>query len=494
MSTSRSISIEQDTRSFTSKETKQLETVDVDGAKSEVDTVAIVSDEDIAKIHRRIDWRIMPWLSFTYLVMRIDVGNISNAAIMNIEANHGIKQELHLSAQQWTWAVACFFYSYGALEPLSTLLMRKMSPSICLARLMITWGIISCCLAAVRNYGGLITTRVLLGAAEAGYYPGVIYYLAFWFSWQELPLRIAVFYAFGQVAGFVSGFLSYAISFADGHAGLSGWRWLFIIEGLPAIVCGVATYFILPDYPQTAEFLLPHERDAIVSRLAAHAPTKLAKTWDTRQVTALLKDPTFWSFAVVWFCHAVGGFGLSYVLPTVIHDLGFTDSAMSNVLTMPPSMAAFILLIILGWLVEKRYWNPFRVAMGLEFVNIICCILLITVKTTVVKYLALTVSTGTAGCVYPILWPARVNAARGTTAVGLAIGTTNAVAQFSGILGPQVFTPALGPSYRVSFVVCIALLGAGILAIAWSQFLIWRGTKRAEEDAGKLSTNQGAIP
>lgn len=87
-------------------------------------------------------------------------------------------------------------------------------------------------------------------------------------------------------------------------------------------MCGVATYFILPDYPQTAEFLLPHERDAIVSRLAAHAPTKLAKTWDTKQVTALLKDPTFWSFSVVWFCHAVGGFGLSYVLPTVIHDLG----------------------------------------------------------------------------------------------------------------------------------------------------------------------------
>lgn len=161
--------------------------------------------------------------------------------------------------------------------------------------------------------------------------------------------------------------------------------------------------------------------------------------------------------------------------------LGFSSSAASNALSMPPSLAAFIILNILGWLIQKKGWNPFRVAAGLEFVNIICIIILLTVRASTVKYLALVVATGTAGSVYPVLWPARVRAAKGTTAAGIAIGVTNAIAQFSGILGPQVFSTTYGPGYRVSFVVCVALLVGAIAGIALSGWLMRRAD--AEEEA-----------
>ncbi|KAK0240782.1 major facilitator superfamily domain-containing protein [Armillaria nabsnona] len=443
-----------------------------DSEKASRGSGAPLSDEELRKIQRRIDIRIIPWLCITYLVIRIDISNISNAAIINIEQGHGIEKQLHLSTQDWNWVVSCFFYPYAAFEPVSTLLMKRTTPSFWIGRIMITWGIVVMCIASVQNYGGLITCRVLLGAAEAGYYPCVIYYLAFWFRPEELALRAAAFNSFGLVSGFVGGFLAFAISYADGV--LAGWRWLFIIEGIPAILMGVTTLFILPDFPQTAKFLTERERLTIIDRLSKDAPSKEGKTWDNSEVLRLLADPTFWTFSAVWFCHAVGGFGLSYVLPTVIYELGFTTTALSNVLSMPPSLSAFVLLNTLGWLIQKRCWNPFRIAIGLEFTNIICCIILLTVNVPVVRYLALLVATATAGSVYPVLWPNRVEAARGTSATGMAIGITNAIAQFSGILGPQVFSGIYGPSYKVSFSVCVGLLVGAILSIAASAILLHR--------------------
>ncbi|KAJ3843045.1 major facilitator superfamily domain-containing protein [Lentinula raphanica] len=475
---------------FGSVKTKSEQAID---ASQDVEDMEMGYQEELRKIHRKIDKRILPWLCITYLVMRIDLNNISNAAILNEEQGDDIKTQLGLSAQDWAWAIACFYYPYGFLEPFSTLCIKSMRPSFWLGRIMLTWGIIVCCISAVQNYAGLISTRVLLGAAEAGYYPGVIYYLAFWFRPEDLALRVAVFYSFGQVSGFVGGFLAFAVSFANGI--LPGWRWLFIIEGIPAILMGLATFYILPDFPQTATFLHEHERAVIIQRLAkasdggAGAPSKMARTWDPDQVFRLIfRDPTFWTFSATWFCHAVGGFGLSYVLPTVIFELGFTTTALSNVLSMPPSLATFVLLNILGWLVQMRKWNPYRVAVGLELINIICYTLLLTVNSTTIRYLALLISTATAGSVYPILWPNRVKAAHGTTAAAIAIGVTNALAQFSGILGPQVFLSVYGPTYRVSFIVCIGLLAGAVVFIALSGALLGELFSSGDADTGVSSS------
>ncbi|KAF4477336.1 MFS transporter prlL [Colletotrichum fructicola Nara gc5] len=198
--------------------------------------------------HRKIDKRLLLWYSFVYLIMRIHVSNISNAAIINLEQGTGIRKQLeNLSSSQWAWALSIFYYPYMVFEPLATLALKRFSPSIWMGRIMITWGIISMCQGATQDYAGILACRFFLGLAEAGFYPGVLYHLSFWYPTQRLPLRIGFFYACGMFSGTISGLLAYAISFMNGVGGLAGWRWLFILEGIPAILCGIWTYFFLPN-------------------------------------------------------------------------------------------------------------------------------------------------------------------------------------------------------------------------------------------------------
>lgn len=129
----------------------------------------------IKAARRRIDKRLLLWYSFVYLIMRIHVSNITNTAIINLEAGNGIKKELgNLTSSQWAWTLSIFYYPYMVFEPVSTLLLKKFSPRVWMSRIMLTWGIISMCQGATHNYAGILACRFFLGMAEAGFYPGVL--------------------------------------------------------------------------------------------------------------------------------------------------------------------------------------------------------------------------------------------------------------------------------------------------------------------------------
>lgn len=204
-----------------------------------------LSPEQHARIHavyRKVDIKLPLWYSFVYLIMRIHVSNVSNTAIMNLEQGDGIKKQLgHLTSGQWAWVLSIFYYPYMIFEPPSTLLLKRFTPSVWMSRIMLTWGIVSMCQGATQNYAGILACRFFLGLCEAGYYPGVLYHLSFWYPADNMALRIAFFYACGQFSGTISGILAYAISFMNGLGGLAGWRWMFVLEGIPAILCAVYT-------------------------------------------------------------------------------------------------------------------------------------------------------------------------------------------------------------------------------------------------------------
>jgi hypothetical protein len=188
------------------------------------------SSEALRKIaHRKVDKRLLIWYAFVYLIMRIHVSNISNSAIINLEQGTGIRKQLgNLSSSQWAWALSIFYYPYMVFEPISTLALKHFTPSVWMSRIMITWGIISICQGATQNYSGILACRFFLGAAEAGFYPGVLYHFSFWYPTERMSLRIAFFYACGMFSGTISGLLAYAISFMNGVGGLAGWRWVCI--------------------------------------------------------------------------------------------------------------------------------------------------------------------------------------------------------------------------------------------------------------------------
>ena len=146
----------------------------IDVPESEVSSTS--PSEAVLKVaHRKVDKRLLCWYAFVYLIMRIHVSNISNTAIMNLEQGTGIKKQLgNLSSGQWAWALSIFYYPYMFFEPLATLMLKRFSPSVWMSRIMFTWGIISMCQGATQNYDGILACRFFLGAAEAGFYPGVL--------------------------------------------------------------------------------------------------------------------------------------------------------------------------------------------------------------------------------------------------------------------------------------------------------------------------------
>lgn len=445
------------------------------------------------KVLRKIDFRILILYSIVYLFTQINKQNISNTAILNLEAGHGIKQQLKINSQQWAWCVSIFYYPYMFFEPISTLLLKHFSPKVWQSRIMITWGGISMCQAASRNFLGLVATRFFLGLAEAGYFTSVLYHLSFWIKPRELPKRVAFFYSIGMLSGAVSGLVAYGISFLDQKGGLSGWQWVFIFEGIPTVLLGIFSFFYLPNFIEDANFLTQDEKDLLASELPKSSPTSKEKTFEWLQIKVLLKEPTFYTFSLIWAIQGIGGFGVSNVLPTVIYELGFESTAITQLLVLPPSILGFCLLNILGWFIHNRFIKSFHTVFVLAVVEVICYAILMCINNSTAKYLMLCITTAIANSFYPLLWPERLRTLKGSTASGLAIGITNGVSLFSGIVTVQIYQPKFGPRYRISYACSVALCSAVAILVVITWWLLKRdglleteGAMREEEEAVEL--------
>ncbi|OCT45971.1 putative transporter [Cladophialophora carrionii] len=437
----------------------------------------IVLEEEVdkafeRKVLRKVDFWLVGFYSLVYIFRVIDSSNYSNAAIINLEHGTGIKKQLHLDPSQWAWTLSIFSYSYMIFEPTNTVLLKTFRPSRWMFVLILAWGICACAVAAVQNFQGMMCARFAIGLAEAGFYPAVLYHMDFWYRPTEMPWRIALFYSVGQLSSALSGLLAYAISFMDGLAGLPGWRWLFLLEGLPAIILAFVALFGLPDYPQTARMLNEKERLFIERRLADTAPSGSHGHWDWASLKRLFADPTVYTFGLYWIAHGIGGFGVGYALPTVIYQLGFSDTAHSQlmnivcdprILRLPPGNS------LCSVLTDVR---------EVESTTIVCYIILVTVHSPVVKYIALIVAVSCAGSAYPVIWPERIRALEGTVAAGVGIGLTNACAQWSGIVGPHVYSTIYGPTYHKSYVICLSLLIVSISSVLASWLLIARRDRK----------------
>lgn len=204
--------------------------------------------------------------------------------------------------------------------------------------LILAWGICACSVAAVQDFKGMMLVRFAIGAAGAGFYPAVLYHMSFWYRPSEMPWRIALFYSVGQIASALSGLLAYLIGFMNNLGHLAGWRWLFLLEGLPAIILSVVALFGLPDYPETARMLNEQEKTFILDRLSSEAPSGEKGNWDFKTLRVLFSDPTTYTFAVYWIAHGIGGFGVGYALPTVIYQLGFTTTSLSQLMNIVRQM------------------------------------------------------------------------------------------------------------------------------------------------------------
>jgi MFS family permease len=187
----------------------------------------------------------------------------------------------------------------------------------------VSWGIVLCCHAAVKNAGGLYTVRALLGLFEAGLWPGILLHLCYWYRPDEMAKRIVLTTVFGNFSAVFSGLLAFGFNGVNA-GGLSGWKWLILTEGMFTVVLGVIVFFLLPDFPATTKWLSEEEKAFIQARLPVNSPRAREKDFDWKEVKQTLKDYKLWLFLGVWGFYTVGTTGLTFYQPTVIADLGFT--------------------------------------------------------------------------------------------------------------------------------------------------------------------------
>ncbi|KAI8664497.1 hypothetical protein NCS55_00958800 [Fusarium keratoplasticum] len=451
---------------------------------------AALSSAEEKKLLKRIDWHLIPLLAIMYMVKTIDASNVSNARIMDRGTPRNIMIELSVTPDQYNFVTAAYYIPYILAETPSNLLVKYLKPSVWQARIMISWGIVLCCHAAVTNAGGLYTVRAFLGLFEAGLWPGILLQLCYWYRPDEMASRIVLVTLLGNFSAVISGVLSFAF---DGvHArGLSGWKWLILTEGVFTIILGIIVYLVLPDFPNTARWMSQAEKDFIQARLPINAPRAAEKDFDWTEFWQTLKDPKLWLFLLCWAFCTIGTTGLQFYQPTVIANLGFTTIAQAQLLNIPPAIFACVLTIVFGWVANTGY-IPLP-AIPLTFMVIIeaCYVVLYTFPNTGGVYAATVIAGGFSIAWYTMMWPWRVQTTDGATGSAFAIAFANSYGQIGGAVGSQLFNSRFAPRYTTSFGIAMGFIGAAIImnivtwSATWRVDVATRRLKRARVAAGK---------
>ncbi|KAJ5376838.1 hypothetical protein N7509_013724 [Penicillium cosmopolitanum] len=286
-----------------------------DDESSEVPT--ILEEKMERTLVRKIDMNILPVVVLLYLFSFLDRVNIGNARL------YGLEEDLGLVGDQYQIAVSILFVTYCFFEVPSNLVLKKLRPSRYIAAISVIWGIIATLTGIVQNYSGLIACRVLLGVVEAGLFPGFITYLTLFYSKRELAVRTAYLFSSAAIAGACGGLLAYGIGFMDGISGLRGWRWIMIIEGIPTVILGVATWFFLADDPDTAWYLNEEERALVARRRSRYiGQTESAQKFHWADVKEGALDWKIYAFCIGQFGVDTMLYGYSTFLPSIIEGMG----------------------------------------------------------------------------------------------------------------------------------------------------------------------------
>lgn len=213
------------------------------------------------RLVRRVDLRMLPICAWMYLLNYLDRGNIGNSKVLNEETGNSLLQETGMSLHQYALAVTLFSVAYCVFEvPSNWVIKNYVRPSRWLAFLLVAWGGCTMAFAAVNNFAEVVVVRVLIGVFEAGFFPGIIFLITFWYRPNERSIRIALIVASATLAGAFGGCIAYGVGHMNGVGGLSGWQWLSILEGLLTVLSVVVVIKILPDHPKTVKWLTEPEK------------------------------------------------------------------------------------------------------------------------------------------------------------------------------------------------------------------------------------------
>jgi len=409
------------------------------------------------RARRRIALRLLPYLFTLYIIAFLDRTNISSAALE-------IPHELGFSDNVIGMGSGIFFIGYFLLEIPGAVIVERWSARRWIARIMVTWGLVTIWMAFIHTPRQFYIVRFLLGAAEAGFFPGIIVYLTHWFTPQDRAKAMANFMAAipisqiigAPIAGWVLGTHWY---------GLSGWRWLFILEGLPAIAFGIVTYFYLTDRPHQAHWLPKDEQDWVASELETEKQQK--KFAPTVNFFEVIARREILILIFVYFVQIIAAYAFVFWLPTMVKRLsGLSNFKVLAIATLP-WVFAFMTMQLNGWHSDRTGERRWHTAVPL-FLSAAGLMPLVFFNLGTIPVLALlTLVVGFVMAFLPCFWPLPPALLSGSTAAA-TIGLINSIGLLGGFAGPPLMGYLSGQthSFKTSFAcMMVALIVAGTLTL-----------------------------
>ncbi|MBS7537374.1 MFS transporter [Ancylobacter lacus] len=407
------------------------------------------------RAYGKVFWRIVPFLMLCYVVAYLDRVNVGFAKLQ-------MSQDLGFSETVFGFGAGVFFFGYFLFEVPSNIMLHKIGARVWIARIMVSWGIISAAFLLVPNATTFYVLRFLLGIAEAGFYPGIILYLTYWYPSHRRARIIAVFMAAIPISGIFGNPLSGWImdAFHETH-GLAGWQWMFLIEAIPALLLGVAVFFYLDNGIREAKWLAEDEKALLEAEIARDNRTKETP----RSVGGVFKDGRVWLMCLIYFSFVTGQYALTFWMPTLIKATGVTGNLNIGLISAIPFLCAAVTMVLVGRSADHRRERRWHLIIPATC-GAIGFIVAATSTSTPLAILSLSIAAAGVITCAPLFWSLPTAFLTGTAAAA-GIALINSVGNLAGFVSPYLigFLKDLTGSNQIGMYALAGFLLVGVVAV-----------------------------
>lgn len=375
-------------------------------------------------IYRKVSWRLIPFLLLCYIVAYLDRVNVGFAKLQMLG-------DLHFSETIYGLGAGIFFIGYFLFEVPSNIILHKVGARVWIGRIMISWGVLSAAMMFVASAPMFYLMRFFLGVAEAGFFPGIILYLTYWYPAHRRGRVTALFMTAIALAGVIGGPISgWILREMSGLSGLAGWQWMFLLEGIPSILVGIVVLFYLDDRITGARWLSAGEK----SILERNIRNEDAQKHDPPVMT-VLRSPRVWLLSLIYFCMVAGLYGVSFWLPTIIKATGVKDNFSIGVLSAVPYAFAVASMLLAARSADARRERRWHVAAPAVLGALGLVLSVVWSQSTTLAMAALTLATMGILTTLPLFWSLPTALLAGTAAAA-GIGLINSLGNLAGFASP----------------------------------------------------------
>jgi MFS transporter, ACS family, tartrate transporter len=410
-------------------------------------------------VFRKVALRLIPFLFALYVVNILDRNNVGFASLSMLK-------DLHLSEVVFSFGAGVFYLGYSLFQVPSNLVLHRVGARRWIGWILISWGVVSACTLFAWNDWSLYVLRILLGVAQAGFFPGMILYISYWFPARARSRAVAFFMMGSPVAGLLGGPLSGGLlQYTDGLGGLAGWQWLFLVEGIPAVVLGIAAWFYLTDRPEQAKWLPTAEREWLSARMAREERSR-----ETRHGLSGLKaiaDPRVWLLTALYFTLAMGSNAFGLYLPKILRAQFVASRELElGFLSALPNLVGVVAMFLVGAHSDLRGERRWHVALS-AFVSATGWFLSASLTSPWLVLISLMFAQAGMMSMMGPFWSLATSFLSGAGAAG-GIAVINTVANLGGFVAPNIFgrlKEATGSFSGGSYAMALTLLIGGVLAL-----------------------------